>query len=71
MLSVPGQNFSFVVRVRLETDPAVPQRPYVLRGSLQLLGSTEVRYFATLDDIPKILRELTAPPDGADQTEDG
>ncbi len=63
MPSVPGRSISFVVRLRLERDSAEPAQAPVLRGSVQQVGSADVRYFAAWDDVARLLQELTAASD--------
>ncbi len=57
MLKLPGENFSFLMRLRIVLDDA--GKP-ILRGSLQRIGAAQVHYFASLDAVAKILQELVA-----------
>ena len=59
MVPIPGRNFAFVVRVRLEKDSTDQDGPPILRGMLQPIGSETVRYFSALDDLPRLLEEFT------------
>ena len=60
MIAVPGRQFAFVVRVRLEEDTTAQHSQPILRGMIQPIGSDVVRYFGSLEDIPRIVAELTA-----------
>lgn len=71
---MPGQRFSFVLRLWTETvRSGLNSRP-MPRGSLQLVDSDQVRYFSSLDKIPEILREITGwsdVPDSLQAKEEG
>jgi len=63
VIPVPGRQFAFVVRVRLEEDTTAQHSQPILRGMIQPIGSEVVRYFGSLEDIPRIVAEFT----GTDQ----
>ncbi len=63
MPSAPGRSYAFVVRLRLERDSAEPAQAPTLRGSVQQVGSADVRYFAAWGDVARLLQELTAASD--------
>jgi hypothetical protein len=69
MISIPGEHFSFLLRVQVQggaSEADAPQCPSVVRGSVQLIGSEQVRYFASFDQVSEILCEITmsTPPGG-------
>ncbi len=60
---VPGQRFAFVLRLWTEGGAENTGVQSTLRGSLQQVGSTHVRYFRVLEEIPALLREAMAARD--------
>lgn len=58
MVPIPGLHLAFIVRIRLELDSTDQDNEPVLRGMLQPIGSTTMRYFSTLDSVPRILQEF-------------
>jgi hypothetical protein len=59
MIPIPGRQFAFIVRVRLELDSTDQHDEPILRGMLQPIGSETVRYFSALADLPRLLEEFT------------
>jgi hypothetical protein len=49
------RRYAFILRVWLNTDSVTP---LTLRGSLQPAASDQIHYFASLEDIPRILAHL-------------
>ncbi len=48
------ERFAFIIRIWHEAEPEEPQ----LRGSVQLVSSEDKAYFSSLDEVPKLLRQL-------------
>jgi hypothetical protein len=59
MVPIPGRQFAFIVRIRLEPDSTDQHNEPILRGMLQPIGSKTVRYFSSLEDIPRVVEEFT------------
>jgi len=66
---MPGEQYAFVVRIRLEKDPAEPGDSPIVRGSLQQLGLGPTRYFSTLEGITALLREMMVSSPASDGRE--
>lgn len=56
---VNSERFVFIVRVWLEQDPQIASA--VLRGSLQRLGSDEIRYFTSLEVLLELVNTVLSP----------
>ena len=59
-----SRRFAFVLWLWIETD--APDTGHgMLRGSLEVVGVKQIRYFTSLDQLPQLLREITGWPDAA------
>ena len=66
MLTLPGRQLVFVVRIRLESASGTDSGSPALRGSVQLLGTEPQRYFALLEALPRILQNMLDQVDPTD-----
>jgi hypothetical protein len=55
---VAERRFAFVLRLWTEGGPEDTDARSVLRGSLQRVGSQQVRYFRSLAEVPALLGEM-------------
>ena len=53
------ERFAFIIRIWFEAEPEFSQ----MRGSIQLVSSTEKVYFSSLDEVPDLLHTIGQFPE--------
>jgi hypothetical protein len=53
------QRFAFIVKLWSETEANTGKSPAGWRGSVQLVQSGSIRYFDRVEDLPRLLHEMT------------
>jgi len=65
---MPANRFVFVVRLWSE-DSRSAERPFTLRGSVQMIDDDKVLYFHSLEQLSELVRQLAGWPEDPPKTD--